>query len=340
MSQPDPLSNFIAEATNTLDELTEELNTQIQNLLEQTTVAVGQTMEGISANPILKSADQIIGLDSIMTFLGQVDVAKIEATVNKMRSQYLEETPPQIAHRLIVEKAWDAGKIGLLSNAIPPIAALFLGVELIATTKLQTEMVYEIAQAYGLDLQEPARRGEVLAIFGLSLGADILKTGLSIVEIIPGIGAVVGASTNAAMLYVLGRTARRFYDSKIDQTQLVSMQQESDADWQVALNQSQIMDRILTYMVKISYPTQDWTEILPQIKKISPSSVATIATNLQQSENLSALLEQLMPEFGAITLSRCYNIARSTGEITPKEQEVLNQIALKFDLDMSALRDK
>ena len=340
MSQPDPLSNFITEATNTIAELTEGLNSQIQNLLEQTTVVAGQTMEGISSNPILKSADQIIGLDSIMTFLGQVDVAKIEATVNKMRSQYPEETPSQIAHRLIVEKAWDGGKIGLLSNAIPPIAALFLGVELIATAKLQTEMVYEIAKAYGLDLQEPARRGEVLAIFGLSLGADVLKTGLSIVEIIPGIGAVVGASTNAAMLYVLGRTARRFYASKIDQTQLISMQQESDADWQVALNQSKIMDRILTYMVKISYPTQDWTEILPQIKEISPSSVATIATNLQQSENLSALLEQLMPEFGAITLSRCYNIARSTGEITSAEQEVLNQIALKFDLDMSALGDK
>ena len=98
-------------------------------------------------------------------------------------------------------------------------------------------MVYEIAAAYGLDLDEPARRGEVLAIFGLSLGADVLKTGLTVVEIIPGIGAVVGASTNAAMLYVLGQTACRFYEQKTDQTDISLMQQNTDTDWQVALNQ-------------------------------------------------------------------------------------------------------
>ena len=103
-------------------------------------------------------------------------------------------------------------------------------IELIATTKLQTEMVYEIAFAYGLDLDEPARRGEVLAIFGLSLGADVLKTGLTVVEIVPGIGAVVGASTNAAMLYVLGQTACRFYEGKISQADMASVQQETDAE--------------------------------------------------------------------------------------------------------------
>ena len=274
-----------------------------------------------------------------MTFLGEVDIAKVQQTVEKVRSQYPEETADEIAHRLIIRKTWEGGRLGLLTNIIPPIAALFMGIELIATTKMQTEMVYEIAAAYGKDLENPARRGETLAIFGLSLGADVLKTGLTIVEIIPGIGAVVGASTNAAMLYVLGKTACRFYTGKIDRTEIVSMQQETERDWQVALNQSKVMDRILAHMVRVSYPEQNWSEILPTIKEISPSSLKTIAVNLKQKQNLSVLLEQLLPEFAPLTLSRCYDIAKSNGEITLEEQEVLSQIATKFDLDMSALNN-
>ena len=340
MSQNDFPSNILAEAANAISELTVSVTTQVQNLLEQTTATTGETLDAIASNPILKSADNIIGLDWIMTFLGKVDTVKTLATVEQMRAQYPDESPSQIAHRLIVEKAWSGGKLGLLANIIPPIAALFLGVELVATTKLQTEMVYEIAAAYGLDLEESTRRGEVLAIFGLSLGADVLKTGLTVVEIIPGIGAVVGASTNAAMLYVLGQTACRFYEAKVNQTEFASMQQETEADWQVALNQSKIMDRILAQMVKVSYPEADWADILPKIQEISPSSVDTIAANFQQTEDLSVLLDLLLPEFAPATLNKCYDIAMSTGKMTLAEQEVLSQIAVKFDLNMSALGDR
>ena len=337
MSQTDPPSNFLADAFNIASEITASLTTQVQKLLEQTTVSTGQTLDAIASNPILKSADNIIGLDWLMTFLGQVNTEKVEATVNEVRAKYPNETTEQIAQRLIVEKAFAGGRLGLLTNIIPPIAALFLGIELIATTKLQTEMVYEIASAYGLDLKEPARRGEVLAIFGLSLGADVLKTGLTIVEIIPGIGAVVGASTNAALLYVLGQTACRFYAAKTSEADIASMQEETNKDWQTALNQTKIMDRILAHMVKVSYPDRDWSEILPKIKEISPSSVETIATNIKQTQDLTALLEQLLPEFASVTLQRCYYIAKSTGDITLAEQEVLSEIAIKFNLDMTKL---
>ena len=335
MSQTIPSDNFFLEATNTVAKLIDPLTIEAQKILEKTTVSTGQTLEWIASNPILKSADNIIGLDWLMTLLGKVDTVEVQATVEQVRSQYPNETPNQIAHRLIVQKALSGGRLGLLTNIIPPVAALFLGIELIATTKLQTEMVYEIAAAYGLDLEKPARRGEVLAIFGLSLGADVLKTGFNLVEIIPGIGAVIGASTNAAMLYVLGQTACRFYEGKTSQTEIASMQQKTDIDWQIALHQSKVMDRILAHMLQVSYPEPDWSEILPKIKQISPSSVTTIAVNLEQPQDLSALLEQLIPEFAPLTLKRCYDIAKSNGAITLEEQEILSQIAIKFNLDLS-----
>ena len=332
--------NFFLEAIDTVGRLTEALTAETQKILEKTTVSTGQTLEWIASNPILKAADNIIGLDWLTTFLGKVDTAKIQTTVEQVKAQYPHETPNQIAHRLIIQKTWQGGRLGLLTNIVPPVAALLLGIELIATTKLQTEMVYEIAAAYNLDLNEPARRGEVLAIFGLSLGADVLKTGFNVIEIIPGIGAVVGASTNAAILYVLGQTACRFYEGKISQTEIASVQQETEADWQLALNQSKIMDCILAHMVKVSYPEQDWSEVLPQIKEISPSSVKTIAVNLEKPQNLSALLDRLIPEFAPLTLNRCYEIAKSNGNLTLKEQEILSQIAIKFNLDLSTLNSE
>ncbi|MEN9520190.1 MAG: hypothetical protein RLZZ381_2778 [Cyanobacteriota bacterium] len=335
-------TNFIAEVISNVNDLTEAVTTETQKILERTTVSTGETLDWISSNPILQAADKIIGLEWLIPFLGKVDTAKIEQVVAQMRSQYPHETSDQIAQRLIMQKTWSGGRLGLLANIIPPIAALFLGIELIATTKLQTEMVYEIAAAYNLDLDEPARRGEVLAIFGLSLGADVLKTGLTVVEIVPGIGAVIGASTNAAILYVLGQTACRFYQAKVShsESELVSMQTKTDTDWQVALKQSEIMDRILAHMVQVSYPDRTWAEILPQVKTISPSSVETIAVNLEQRHDLSALLKELIPEFASLTWKRCYEIAISQGNITPEEQEVLSQIAIKFNLDLSALSNQ
>lgn len=340
MSQNEPQYNFIVEAANAVGELTTTIGDRFQEFLEEATASTGKTMDEIAANPILQSTDRIIGLNWISTFLGKVDTNKVRNTVAAMRSRHPNESSAQIAHRLIVEKAWSGGRVGLLTNIIPPVAALFLGIELVATTKLQTEMVYEIAAAYDLDITEPTRRGEVLAIFGLSLGADVLKTGLTIVEIIPGIGAVVGASTNAAMLYVLGQTACRFYEAKVNRTELTSMQQKSDEDWQIALDQSKVMDRILAKMVKTSYPDSDWAEILPKIQEISPSSVDTIAAELYYSENLSELLDRLLPEFAPATLNKCYDIAMSTGEMNKAEQEILSQIAMRFNLDMSALGER
>jgi uncharacterized protein (DUF697 family) len=345
------MDNFLLSTTNTINNLTTTINTEIQKFLEKTTASTGETLAWLANNPILSSIDKVIGLEWLMTFLGQVNTEEVQAKVNQIKAQYPQENSSQIAHRLIIQKTWEGGRLGLLTNLIPPIAALLLGVELIATTKLQTEMVYEIAAAYGLDLREPARRGEVLAIFGLSLGADVIKAGLNIIEIVPGIGAIVGASTNAALLYVLGQTACRFYENKSQLT--TYSKQETDADWKIALEQCQTMDRILTEMVKVTYPEKDWADILLTLEDISPSSIqasaegvakpfakgghSPIAENIEPPQSLEALLNKLSPDFAPLTLSRCYKIATSNGEITLKQQEILSQIAIKFNLDMSSL---
>jgi uncharacterized protein (DUF697 family) len=188
-----------------------------QQFVEQGTETVGKILTPIAENPLVKYAAKVPGINWLLSALGQVDVDLAQQEVDKLRQEYPLETPDQLAHRIMVDTALKAGGIGLLTNFIPPLALTLFAVDLAAITSLQAEMIYRIAAAYGFSLKDPARRGEVLAIFGLSVGGSgTLKLGLGLVELLPGVGAVVGASSNAALLYSLGYAACRFYEAKTD----------------------------------------------------------------------------------------------------------------------------
>lgn len=184
-------------------------------VLEQGTQTVGNIVTPIAEHPLIQYATKVPGINLLLTALGQVDIEKAQNEVDKLRQEYPTETPEQLAHRIIIDAALKAGGIGLATNFLPPLALALFGVELAAVTALQTEMTYRIAAAYGFSLSDPQRRGEVLAVFGLSVGgAGVLKIGLGIIEFLPVIGAAVGASNNAGLVYSLGYGASQFYEAK------------------------------------------------------------------------------------------------------------------------------
>ncbi len=197
---------------------------QTHQWLEQTTEQSGRTLQAVAQNPMMQFIGKGLKADWLMAILGEIDLEKAQATVRQLQAQYPQETPRQIANRIMFQYAWQAGQVGLIANLIPPIAVILMGIEVAAIVKLQTQMVYQIAAAYGLDLAHPARRGEVLAIFGLSLGGGVLKTGLSWDELLPIVGPVIGASTNAILLYLLGYAACQFYEMKSESLTLTPTQ--------------------------------------------------------------------------------------------------------------------
>ncbi len=203
------------EITGTTTAVGKTVGPVAQRFVEQGTETVGKIVTPIAENPLIKFAAKVPGINLLLTALGQVDVDQAQNEVDKLRQQYPLETPEQLAHRIIVDTALKAGGIGLLTNFLPPLALALFGFELAAITALQAEMVYRIAAAYGFSLKDATRRGEVLAIFGLSVGGSgTLKVGLGFVELLPVIGAGVGASSNAALIYSLGYVASRFYEAK------------------------------------------------------------------------------------------------------------------------------
>lgn len=193
------------------------ISSPLQDLVEQGTETIGHMVTPIAENPLVKYATKLPGVSWLMAALGQVNAEAVEQDVAALRQQYPLETSAQLAQRVVADSAFRAARIGLLTNIVPPFALMLLAVDIAAVTALQAEMVYRIAAIYGFSLDEPARRGEVLALWGLSMGgSSVLKAGLSIVEVIPLLGAAVGIASNAALLQSLGHVAIQFYEKKQD----------------------------------------------------------------------------------------------------------------------------
>jgi uncharacterized protein (DUF697 family) len=84
-----------------------------------------------------------------------------------------------------------------------------------AIAALQADMIYRIATLYGYSPQVSDRRGEVLTIWLLSSSASsLIKSGTSVVELLPGLGAALGVATDAALIYSVGYLACRYYETK------------------------------------------------------------------------------------------------------------------------------
>lgn len=206
------LNQMVTAATTAAGEM---IVPALQELLEQGTETVGRIVTPIAENPLVQFATKVPGVNWLMAALGQVNVQKVEQEIAALRQQYPLDTCDDLAQRVIADTAMKAAGAGLVTNIVPPLAVSMLALDIAAVTALQADMVYRIAAIYGFSVHEPTRRGEVLALWGLSTGGSgVLKTGLSLVEAIPLIGAGIGIASNAVLIYSLGQVASRFYEAK------------------------------------------------------------------------------------------------------------------------------
>ncbi len=326
----------------------QEATDRVHDMLSQVTKGAGETIDNVGSNWFVRRLTRFLNLDWLLGATDSVDIAKAENAVKKLKQEYPQESPSQLAHRIMVEKATQAGGIGLASSFLPGIALALLAVDLAATTRLQAEMIYQIAAVYGLDLKDPERRGEVLGIFGLGLGGSrLLKAvGLGLLRNVPFAGATIGASSNAAMLYSLGYAACRFYETKLRAPEqaksktINDLQQQSKKYLETAIAQQVVMDRILVHAIRASYPENSWEELLPQLQAInlSPSSIKVIGNDFKSPQPLNALLNQLNSDFAIPLLAQCYRIVEADSVQTPAESQVINAIARKFDLDLNSIK--
>ncbi|MEH2349976.1 MAG: EcsC family protein [Nostoc sp.] len=351
-NEPSVLESFVTTVAQTgkavLDtaiEVGEATAKQTHKFIEETTKTSGQVVDSLSENWLIRKLSGVFNLNWLIADNNLVDLEKAEAEVNKLKKNYPNELPSQIAHRIMVEKATQAGTVGLATSILPGIAVALLAIDLTATTKLQSEMLYQIASVYGLDLKDPARKGEILAIFGLALGGGrLLKAaGLGLLRNVPLAGAAIAASSNATMIYSLGYAACRFYEAKLNESislaspqTLKTLKAESEKYLESAIAQEAVMDQILVHMILASHPDKTLEEILPELQavKLSPTSLDAIAQNIKSPKSLDILLNQLNRDFAIPLLAQCHKIAQLDNQTTPLEQEIIAAIARKFDIDV------
>lgn len=321
-------------------------NQQVYQLIDQAAEGTGHAVNAVGSLPFADRVAGLFRLDWLVNSGEKVNARQAEQVVEDLQQQYPNESALEIAQRIMNQKAVVAGGTGFTSSLIPGVAVALLAIDLAATTAIQAEMVYQIAAAYGFDLQETARKGELVLVLGLAMGStNVVKTGLGIFRNIPMAGPFIGASTDIAVLYTVGYAACQYYETKRKlgsaptAVDLQSIQTNSATYWQTTLEQQAVIDQILTHMYLASQPSRSWAEVVAGLQQSTVASEdsglsANIAQHLEQQVPLSQLLDQLQPEFALPVLSRCYNMAKAHGRgITDKEQAILNQIADRFNLE-------
>ncbi len=310
-----------------------------------TAVGVGGTAAKHTYQILSQITEFVSGAPILRKVVDQVDLVKVEESVRKLKQKYPNETPRQIAHRIMVEKAVYAGSTGLVTSLVPGAAAALFVVDLTATSALQAEMVYQIAAAYGLDIRDPARKGEVLTVFGLALGGNrAIKAGLELLQNAPLAGAVIGASTNAVMLYTVGYAGCRFYEAKLQsqptEETLAASKEASDDYLKQAIAQQIVMDQILVHVICAANPNKSWEDIVPELEalNISPASLGVIKENMKSPPPLDQLLTQLSRDFAMPLLAQCEKVVQRDGVTTPEEAKVIEKISQKFGVDLNTIK--
>jgi uncharacterized protein (DUF697 family) len=306
-----------------------------------TLAAVKKVPEGLGSiativteNPQLRLVTKHLKIDHLLYgLIDQVDIDRAQSYVQKLQTKYPTETSYQIAHRLILQKAIYAGGTGFASSFVPGTAASLFALDLAATLALQAEMLYQIAAAYHLDLHDPARKGEVLAIFGLTLGGNSgIKAGLGFARNLPTVGAVIGASSNAVLIYSLGQAACQFYGAKMNPLNSMALLKETQAETEqylrFAIDQEIIMDQILMHIIVAGDPGKTWGDLLSNLThyQFSDASIEAIKATAESPPLLSTLLDQINPDFAASLIAQCQRLANADGILTTAESAALEQI--------------
>ncbi|MEH2159349.1 hypothetical protein [Nostoc sp.] len=157
-------------------------------------------------------------------------------------------------------------------------------------------------------------------------------------------GAVIGASSNAVMIYALGYAACQFYEAKQNpltlEATLVDAQLESVKFLEAAISQEKIMDQILVHIVLAGNPDKSWKDILPELQaaNLSPASIDAIASHIKSPPSLETLLEQINSDFAVPLMAQCQKIAHLDGVITPAEAKVIDSINKKLNCDLALIK--
>ena len=205
----------------------------------ETPKIIERTMD--KAKAMKRRADSMLE-ELFRAMFEEIDTDKLRKDVESMRASAPDFSPKQHARTLARRTAIRCAAAGAVTGLPLGIAALgTLGADLAYLVYQQFRLVLGIATIYGHEPTARERFNEALSCLALGSGVGIGKQGFAaamasvtieggiiaekigtrvlrdrMTKLIPFVGVVSGGALNYAAVYAVGRTAIRYYDSRIE----------------------------------------------------------------------------------------------------------------------------
>ena len=148
-----------------------------------------------------------------------IDFTAASKSVTRLITRVRHKTPREIAHKLIIHKSLQAAGLELIGDVVATVNNILdglgaQGINLPKIAKLGAEMVYQIAEIYGFNIDAPERKQEALFLFSwIFLGEKIIDIGIDWLKL-GYINKLLKVGSKALMIYGLGHVACFYYEYK------------------------------------------------------------------------------------------------------------------------------
>jgi hypothetical protein len=161
---------------------------------------------------------QSLRTDDFLYFFLKLRKARIRKVVGSLKSTYPDESPEELARRLISSQSALSvigGSLLHLPMLLPGIGLAWKLLGFVGGTEVLTRMhlylILEIALLYGKDIDDQDRVQEMAAVVaatGVATGAPFL---VSLLELNPAYALPAAALSSVAVVQLIGETAVRLY---------------------------------------------------------------------------------------------------------------------------------
>jgi uncharacterized protein (DUF697 family) len=166
---------------------------------------------------------QSLTSEEFFYFFLRLRKGEIRRTVQTLESRYPQDTPGQLAGRLVEAKthlALVGGTLWSLPLLVPGIGRAMKLFDLVGTTSMLSRMhlylILEIALVYGQDIDDEARVGEMLAVIAATaLGSAAPRILMQALELNPLYAIPAGALSASAATQLIGHAAVAFYQERL-----------------------------------------------------------------------------------------------------------------------------
>jgi hypothetical protein len=197
-------------------------------------------------------ASQVAKEASVEAYIKQVNLSRVQKFVVALKEKFPTKNLEELSQQIVVQQTLRITGNSAALSLIPGKLVEAMGFDQASLTLAQAEIIYQIADVYGLELKTPSRREEAFAIFDRTLrSARQMKMSMNLgvvptlpivgglLSAIPILGGALNVGSDAFLISLTGDTACYLYktiaEEKVVGETLKSFKQETQTRYKQRL---------------------------------------------------------------------------------------------------------